>query len=683
MPNPKPTILLCSCEDSMALDVEAVRRGTGCEVVPARHLCGPELDTFRRSAAGGEVIVACTAMRALFEEVAGDEQLGATLAYANVRETAGWSKEGASAGPKMAALLAAARIADEPTAAVTYESAGVTLICGRDEQALAAADRLKDRLDITVLLHPGSDLGPPRQTDYPIRQGKVGTVTGHLGAFEITIDGYAAPRPSSRDRLAFGAQRNGAVSKADILIDLTGGAPLLSGHDLREGYLRADPDDAAAVANLLLDAADLVGTFDKPRAITFREDLCAHARSRIVGCRRCLDLCPAGAITPAGNHVAIDPHVCAGCGQCAAACPTGAASYAVPTVDKLIARLRAMLLAYRAGGGEEAQVLIHDGEHGAALIDAAARLGDGLPAHTIPLQVNETTQIGLETLAAAFAYGAASVQVLTRSKPRHDVSGLATNVGLANTLVAGLGLGNDRAGIIDTDDPDDMVARLHAAPSGAVVAAPGSFTALGGKRDVLKTVLRELHRASRSPVEVVALPKGAPLGRVVVADGCTLCLACVSACPTRALADATDHPRLSFDESLCVQCGLCAATCPEKVIGLEPRVNFAGFEAPPVVLKEEEPFCCTTCGKPFGVKSTIERVIRRLEDRHWMYSAQNKSRVDLIGMCENCRVSAAVNTDLDPFAGPARPTVRTSEDYFAERAAPQTPNVDGSDDKKS
>ncbi len=86
----------------------------------------------------------------------------------------------------------------------------------------------------------------------------------------------------------------------------------------------------------VLKARDLVGTFDKPRYITFNEELCAHSRSRIVGCHRCLDLCPAGAITPNGDHVLIDPKICAGCGQCAAACPTGAAAYALPAADTLM-----------------------------------------------------------------------------------------------------------------------------------------------------------------------------------------------------------------------------------------------------------------------------------------------------------------------------------------------------------
>src|SRR6202035_1515720 len=153
----------------------------------------------------------------------------------------------------------------------------------------------------------------------------------------------------------------------------------------------------------VLAARDLVGTFGKPRYVSFSAELCAHSRSRIVGCTRCLDLCPTGAIAPAGDHVAIDALICAGCGQCAAVCPTGAASYALPPADTLVRKLRAMLTAYREAGGARAIILIHDEPHGAALIDALARHGDGLPAQVLPLAVNEVTQVGLEAVAAAFA----------------------------------------------------------------------------------------------------------------------------------------------------------------------------------------------------------------------------------------------------------------------------------------
>src|SRR5262249_42320254 len=149
--------------------------------------------------------------------------------------------------------------------------------------------------------------------------------------------------------------------------------------------------------------------------------------------------------------------------------------------------------------------------------------------------------------------------------------------------------------------------------------------------------------------------------------GCTLCLSCVSACPTSALTAGEDRPLLRFDESLCVQCGLCRATCPEKVIALEPQLSFVAFEAGPKLVKEEEPYCCIACGKPFGVKSTIDRILARLEGKHWMYSGDNAERLDLVKMCEDCRVSSVTNAGLDPYAATPRPLLRTSDDYFAER----------------
>ena len=140
------------------------------------------------------------------------------------------------------------------------------------------------------------------------------------------------------------------------------------------------------------------------------------------------------------------------------------------------------------------------------------------------------------------------------------------------------------------------------------------------KRSVLRFALRELHRAAPAPVDVVPLPARAPFGAVEIdVAGCTLCLSCVSACPTGALTDDPDRPMLRFAEDACVQCGLCKATCPEKVITLKPQLDFRAADRLARVLKEEQPFCCIRCGKPFGVKSTIERVAAKLEGKHWMY----------------------------------------------------------------
>jgi ferredoxin len=230
-----------------------------------------------------------------------------------------------------------------------------------------------------------------------------------------------------------------------------------------------------------------------------------------------------------------------------------------------------------------------------------------------------------------------------------------------------LGFGAGRAVTIETDDPEALGAVLRAINVGAAAPRPASFLATGGKRDVMRLALRELHRAAPAPIDVVALPAWAPFGKIEInAAGCTLCLACVGACPTGALLDNPERPMLRFVEDACVQCGLCKATCPEKVITLHPQLDFRAATATDRVLKEEEPFACIRCGKPFGVKSTIERVTAKLEGKHWMFQ-NSAERLDIIKMCEDCRVVAISEQQFDPYGAPARPKPRTTEDYLRER----------------
>jgi ferredoxin len=664
-------ILICSCEDSMPLDAGAIKRACrDSAVVEGRQLCRAELERFRKAAGSGEaILVACIQEAPLFGEVAEAIDGSGDISFVNIRETAGWSNDAKAAGPKMAALIAAAAEAAPETSFVTLNSDGVTLLYGKDEQVIEAAHLLKDHLDVTVLIKQPAGVAPARVTEFPVVKGTIRQAKGYLGKFELTVDDFAAPHPSSRGALEFGPPRSNAISRCDILIDLSGGAPLFPASDLRDGYLRADPGDPAAVLRAVLKARDLTGSFDKPRYINFTADLCAHSRSRIVGCRRCLDLCPTGAIAPAGDHVAIDPQICAGCGQCAATCPTGAAAYALPPSDALLRKLRTLLGAYAQAGGKAAVVMFHDGEHGSDLIDALARHGDGLPANVLPVQVNEVTQIGLESIAASLAYGASAVRFLLRAKPRHDIAGLAKTIALAEPILAGLGFAGARVATIETDDPDALGVALRAIAPMAAAAKPATFSAVGQKRDVVRLALRELHAAAPAPVDVIALPPGAPFGTLVVnVEGCTLCLSCVSACPTGALSDDPEKPTLRFAEDACVQCGLCAATCPEKVMSLKPQIDFLSATAVSRVIKQEEPFLCIRCNTPFGVKSSVERVVAKLEGQHWMFK-DSKKRLDVIKMCTDCRVNAMAEEQFDPFGAPARPKVRTSDDYIRERDA--------------
>jgi ferredoxin len=327
-----------------------------------------------------------------------------------------------------------------------------------------------------------------------------------------------------------------------------------------------------------------------------------------------------------------------------------------------------MLIAYREAGGANAVLLLHDTQHGTPLIDALARHGDGLPANVLPLAVNELTQVGLEAVVGGFAYGAAAIRFLLRARPRHDVTGLAQTIGMAEAILTGLGFEGRRVAMIETDDPDALGAQVAGLSRLAAVEKPATFKTVGKRRDLLRLGLSELHRLAPKPVDVIALPQGAPIGAISVdTGGCTLCLSCVSACPTGALRDDPDRPALKFAEDACVQCGLCQSTCPENVITLTPQIDFRAARAPIKVIKEEEPALCVRCGKAFGVKSTIDRIAAKLEGRHWMYPAGDR-RLDAVRMCADCRVIVMSEQQFDPFKGvPERAPPRTTDDYLRAR----------------
>ena len=243
----------------MAPDAATIGKACGAEARAAEQLCRRQLDRFLAALeqAPPAITVACRQEAPLFAQEAEAAGYAGSLSFADIRESAGWSDEGAKAGAKMAALLAAAAVPMPPTPLVGLESKGVTLLLGRDGVALAAAEALKDRLDLTVLLTGTEPVEPLRRAEYPVMRGRVRAATGWLGAFEAVVDGFAAPAPSSRAQYVWGPAKDGAKSRADLILDLTGGPPLFPAHEVRQGYLRADPADPTAVERAIRKSSPL------------------------------------------------------------------------------------------------------------------------------------------------------------------------------------------------------------------------------------------------------------------------------------------------------------------------------------------------------------------------------------------------------------------------------------------
>jgi len=665
-------VFICSCEDTMTLDSDAIAKAVGGEgtLRPARHLCRVELDRFMDEAGKADkILVACTQEAPLFLDAL--EELGDDAPEAdfmNIRELAGWSEDGQSKNKnvtaKMAALINEAALEVRDATAVTMISTGIVLVLGKDDSAIDAARKLGSRMDVTVVLQGGADVSPPNVMDIPVFMGNIQSASGHLGAFEVTVENFRPTVPSSKSKLQFTGIGETGSSTCDLILDLRGDTPLFPAPEKRDGYFNPDPGNPALVMEALFTLSDMIGEYEKPKYVDYDAGICAHSASKITGCSNCLDVCPTGAIVPNGDKVKFDPYTCAGCGLCAVVCPTGAARYNLPAGDTVSERLRALVGTYTKAGGETPVVLVHDDTFGRDVIALSARHGRGLPGHVLPLAVNQATQIGIETITLALALGASEVAVILPPQKREDRETLLGEFAIVDAITDGLGYGTGRVRLLEPDDPDQLEAALYASAPPAAASA-GDIGAAGRKRSVLRLSLDALHRKAPSPVEEITLPAGAPFGRVIVdAENCTLCLACVSACPTGALKDNEGLPQLGFTEDACVQCGLCKNTCPEKVISLEPRLSFAEEARAHQVIKEEQPFLCIRCGKPFATHASLAHLTDKLKD-HAMF--QGPGKLDRIKMCDDCRIVQMATDGDNPLAHGTVPVPKTTEDYLRER----------------
>ncbi|WP_433924256.1 4Fe-4S binding protein [Vreelandella sp. 21] len=532
---------------------------------------------------------------------------------------------------------------------VTYHSRGHALLMGNSHEVSQAARVLQGRglASLTLLTTDSAvDLAAASeplicQTLNDTQQSQL-RITGYLGAFRVEI----APADSDTLNLAQALIERDVF---DVVLDLTAAGSSNSTQSWEippPGYVCLDwLAQETQRGEVLESVIELVGEFDKPRYFQVNSDLCAHSASGNVGCTRCLDVCPADAISSIQgrieSRIEIDPFLCQGVGSCTSACPTGAIEFRLPETRRQQDTLATWLAAYREAGGQAPvmRFVTHDS------LDAERKAGVVTPGHLLDVPLEELGAAGHDQWLTALVNGAAEVRIqLHDEMPPRLTTFITHQVAQAHGLLEALGHDTTRIKLLQPEPTDERDALPTLTP---LTAAALTFTE-PHKRARFNQVLATLTALGAPSNDRHSMPEGAAYGGIQVdREACTLCHACVSNCPTPALKAGGDTPALSFLESDCVQCGLCEQACPESAITLLP-----GFLAAPErdtrhICHEEAAFECIGCGKPFATASTIATIKAKLAN-HPYFAGDALARLE---MCEDCRVKDVWKTMIrDPDA---------------------------------
>ncbi|MCE9679698.1 4Fe-4S binding protein [Shewanella sp. AS1] len=507
---------------------------------------------------------------------------------------------------------------------VSYTTEGNVLVIGPEDLARLAADKLSNMGQCAILANESITSQDEAHLEKVMAAAeivesyynKLIEIKGFLGQFQVKVEIENGTADLSLV----------AIRKAhfDLILDLSQ-SPCINLEMLPPGYFYVGQDEAK-LADAIEQLPDLIGQFDKPRYVKVNSEICAHSRNGIEGCNRCLNFCPADAISSVDKLIEIDPYLCHGAGSCTNACPTGAISYDLPTPQALHAYLHKLVTRFRDQAQTAPVILFHDAAKGASLIN------DDLPGAIIPVELEEITVASMDHWLSALAWGARQVIVLNTDATAPTLMQMLTGEQqLVDAILDEMGQPR-RVTVIDQNQLADLATIIETSASWPVIV-PGEFSATT-KRSTLYAAIDHLNSQAAS-TDTCLSKSNIPFGKVSVnTDSCTLCLSCVATCPTQALKDGGDKPALYFVEQDCVQCGLCESACPEKVISLTPQINFdATARQERQTLNEEAPFECIRCGEPFATQSMVKRMLE-VVGGHSAFSANTQR----LKMCADCRV---------------------------------------------
>ena len=351
--------------------------------------------------------------------------------------------------------------------------------------------------------------------------------------------------------------------------------------------------------------------------ITWNQTFCQYSPQRNMGCSACLTACPHGALTQDQRGIQIDHFRCLECGACLAACPTGALRYERFDDIRFIEYFRTFAL-------PPGTTVVLGNEH-----DLHHHWWHGPRQRYTSVFFLEHPQAGsLSAMHFLFLFAMGAGRIITIDT---ECGKAAHQCQLVNTILQAL---FDRADAVRIVSREELSTCLAEEKCSEVLTNYYHDFSYTNRREKVIHLLNFLRQQGNRQSMPLSNSVSDNYGEIVCdAEKCTHCGACVADCRVEALTAHNDTLSLTHSPAHCVQCGICIAVCPEEALSARPGLSLQPSFFEKQTLVQAEPLKCQGCGKVFGTRKSLEKVMAIL-------SAKNlwDSEDDLLNYCDTCRV---------------------------------------------
>ena len=344
---------------------------------------------------------------------------------------------------------------------------------------------------------------------------------------------------------------------------------------------------------------------------------CQYSARLGYGCQLCVDACNHQALQQNRTGVELDHSACIECGACLAACPTGALQYQRFTDKNFIEYFTDFPL-----------------RPGSTVI-----LGDESSLHkfwwysekrdypnAFFMEFPQPAALHTMHLLLLFAQGAAKIIILTEDKGNIPKQ-ITSSKQILQTL---FDREQDLQLISDITDLPSLLTQNNGTPLTTTFLPASTYI---NRREKLLKIIQFLS-GSNTAAEDIPDPASEDFATVSCDETkCTGCIACVGECRIGALSTDGKDYSLSHTPALCVRCGICVTICPENALSIQPGLSLTNDFFSKQLLAQTEPAKRKGCGKIFGTRKSLEKVVAILSARG-MWDRTD----DLLEYCENCRV---------------------------------------------